>query len=180
MRGFRTVVAALALVGTTVGLAQQPAPSPQIDGKDLLNGLANSSRWLTHSGDYASTRHSPLKQITPDNVSRLVPAWSFDTSLGYGRQAKFEATPIAIDGILYVTGLYNHAWAIDGRTGTLIWHYQRKLPAALRVCCGMVNRGFAVSGDRLFMTTLDAHVMAIDRKTGSPIWDVPMADYRLG
>ena len=47
-------------------------------------------------------------------------------------------------------------------------------PSDLRVCCGMVNRGFAVSGDRLFMTTLDAHVMAIDRKTGTPIWDVPM------
>jgi alcohol dehydrogenase (cytochrome c) len=85
-----------------------------------------------------------------------------------------------IDGTMYVTGLYNHAWAIDGRTGKVIWHYQRKLPIDLRVCCGMVNRGFAISGDRLFMTTLDAHVMAIDRKTGAPIWDVPLADYRLG
>jgi glucose dehydrogenase len=56
-----------------------------------------------------------------------VPAWSFDTGLGYGRQAKFEATPIAIDGILYVTGLYNHAWAIDAKTGTAIWHYERQL-----------------------------------------------------
>ena len=70
--------------------------------------------------------------------------------------------------------------AIDGRTGALIWHYERKLPSDLRICCGMVNRGFAVFGDRLFMTTLDAHVMALDRKTGTPIWDVPMADYRLG
>ena len=54
------------------------------------------------------------------------------------------------------------------------------MPSDLRVCCGMVNRGFAVFGDRLFMTTLDAHIMALDRKTGTPIWDVPMADYRLG
>jgi len=179
MRGFRTVVAALALAGTTVGVAQQ-APSTQIEGKDLLNGLANPSRWLTHSGNYASTRHSPLTQITPENVAKLAPAWSFDTGLGYGRQAKFEATPIAIDGILYVTGLYNHAWAIDARTGTALWHYERQLTPALRVCCGMANRGFAVHGGRLFMATLDAHVVALDLKTGKPVWDVPMIDYRLG
>ena len=64
------------------------------------------------------------------NVAKLVPAWSFDTGLGYGRQAKFEATPIAIDGVLYVTGLNNHAWAIDGKTGTQLWHYERPLPVA--------------------------------------------------
>jgi len=176
MRGLRSIIAALALAGTTVAFAQ----SPPIDGKDLLNGLANSSRWLTHSGNYASTRHSPLTQITPDNVGKLVPAWSFDTGLGYGRQAKFEATPIAIDGVLYVTGLYNHAWAIDARTGAAIWHYERQLTPALRVCCGMANRGFAVHGGRLFMATLDAHVIALDLKTGKPVWDVAMIDYRLG
>ena len=177
MKGVRFVIAALALAGTTVGLAQAP---PAIDSKDLLNGLANPARWLTHSGDYASTRHSPLKQITPDNVAKLAPAWSFETGLGYGRQAKFEATPIAIDGTLYVTGLNNHAWAIDGKTGTTIWHYERPLPGALRVCCGMANRGFAVHGGRLFMATLDAHIMALDLKTGKPVWDVPLIDYRLG
>jgi len=177
MRGLRFVVAALALAGTTVGFAQQP---PQIDGKDLLNGLANPSRWLVHSGNYASTRHSPLTQITPENVGKLAPAWAFDTGLGYGRQAKFEATPIAIDGILYVTGLYNHAWAIDGKTGTTLWHYERQLTPALRVCCGMANRGFAVHGGRLYMGTLDAHLVALDLKTGKPVWDVPMIDYRLG
>jgi alcohol dehydrogenase (cytochrome c) len=151
-----------------------------IGAADLLRGLADPSRWLTHSGNYASTRHSPLTQITPENVARLTPVWTFDSGLGSGRRDKFEATPIVIDGTMYVTGLYNHAWAIDGRTGMVIWRYQRKLPVDLRVCCGMVNRGFSISGDRLFMTTLDAHVMAIDRKTGAPIWDVPLADYRLG
>jgi len=176
MNRLRYLAAALILAGSAAALAQ----SPPIDSKDLLNGLANPSRWLVHSGNYASTRHSPLTQITPDNVSRLAPAWSFDTGLGYGRQAKFEATPIAIDGTLYVTGLYNNAWAIDGRTGTVIWHYERQLTPALRVCCGMANRGFAVQGGRLFMATLDAHVMALDLKTGKPIWDVPLIDYRLG
>ena len=156
------------------------AHAQQIGAPDLLRGLADPWRWLMYSGDYTSKRHSPLTQITPDNVERLMPVWRFEAGVGGGFRDKFEATPVAIDGNLYVTGLFNHAWAIDGRTGMLIWHYERRLPNDLRVCCGFVNRGFAVSGDRLFMTTLDAHVMAIDRNSGTPIWDVPMADYRLG
>ena len=176
MKAFVTTFAALGLAICAVAYA----PAQQIGATDLLRGLADPSRWLIHSGDYTSKRHSPLTQITPENVARLTPLWTFEAGLGSGFRDKFEATPIVIDGTVYVTGLFNHAWAIDGHTGTLIWHYQRKLPVDLRVCCGMVNRGFAVSGERLFMTTLDAHVMAIDRKTGAPIWDVPMADYRLG
>ena len=119
------------------------AHAQQIGTADLLRGLADPSRWLIHSGDYTSKRHSPLTQLTPENVARLAPLWTFDTGLGFGRNAKFEATAIAIDGTLYVTGLLNHAWAIDGRTGLLIWHYQRKLPPD-PTCCGLVNRGFAV------------------------------------
>ena len=77
---------------------------------------------------------------------------------------QFEATPVVLNGILYVTGPQNHAWAIDGSTGKQIWQYQRALPAGLKVCCGPVNRGFAVYGDQLFMTTLDAHLLALDPK----------------
>jgi alcohol dehydrogenase (cytochrome c) len=176
MKGLGRTFAAFGLAVCAVAYSH----AQQIGQADLLRGLADPSRWLTHSGDYTSKRHSPLTQITPDNVARLTPLWAFEAGLGFGRGAKFEATPIAIDGTLYLTGLLNHAWAIDGRNGSLIWHYERKLPPDLRVCCGLVNRGFAVSGDRLFMTTLDAHVMAIDRKTGAPIWDVPMIEYRMG
>src|SRR4026207_634361 len=107
-------------IGASDSLRRLPAPTPR-------RAQADPSGWLTHSGDYASKRHSPLTQITPENVARLTPLWTFDTGLGFGRGAKFEATPIAIDGTLYVTGLLNHAWAIDGRNGSLIWHYERKL-----------------------------------------------------
>ena len=84
-----------------------------ITNKDLLDGLANPSRWLTHSGDYTGARFSPLTQITPANVGQLAAQWTFQTNV----VNKFEATPIVIDGVLYVTGSLNHAWAIDGRTG---------------------------------------------------------------
>ncbi len=161
----------LAAVGTLS--AQGPAG---VTSKDLLDGLSNPSRWLTYSGDYTGQRFSPLTQITPANAAQLSAQWTFQT----GVVNKFEATPIVLDGVLYVTGALNHAWSLDARTGRQIWHYQRALPEGLKVCCGMVNRGFAVYGDRLFMTTLDAHFVALEMKTGKVIYDKEMASIKDG
>jgi len=147
-----------------------------ITSKELLEGLSNPSRWLTYSGDYTGQRFSPLTQITAANAGQLAAQWTFQT----GVNNKFEATPLVIDGTLYITGALNHAWAIDGRTGRQIWHYERKLPSGLKVCCGLVNRGFAVLGDRLFMVTLDAHFVALEMKTGKVIYDIEMATVKDG
>ena len=65
----------------------------QIGAADLLRGLATPSRWLMHSGDYASKRHSPLTQITPENVARLTPLWTFEAGLGFGRRASSKRRP---------------------------------------------------------------------------------------
>ena len=141
-----------------------------ITSADIARGFANASRWLSYSGDYTGQRFSPLTQITAANVEQLSAQWTFQTNV----VNKFEASPIVIDGTLYVTGALNHAWAIDGRTGRPLWHYQRTLPSGLKVCCGMVNRGFAVYRDRLFMATLDAHLVALDMKSGKELFDVEM------
>jgi alcohol dehydrogenase (cytochrome c) len=69
---------------------------------------------------------------------------------------KFETTPLVVDGILYGTAPDDRGFALDARTGRPIWQYQRNLPDDIRPCCGRVNRGFAILGDRLFMGTLDA------------------------
>jgi alcohol dehydrogenase (cytochrome c) len=147
-----------------------------ITSKDLLDGLANPSRWLTYSGDYSGRRHSPLTQITPANAGQLSAQWTFQT----GVAGKFETTPIVVDGVLYATGPQNWAWAIDGRSGREIWRYQRPVPQDVRACCGLVNRGFGVYGDRLYMATLDAHLVALEMKTGKVVWDVEIADYKQG
>jgi alcohol dehydrogenase (cytochrome c) len=147
-----------------------------ITPKDLLDGLANPARWLTYSGDYSGRRFSPLNQITAGNVGQLAAQWTFQT----GVAGKFEATPIVIDGILYITGPQNYAWAIDGKTGRQIWRYQRPVPDDVKACCGLVNRGFGVHGDRLYIATLDAHLIALEMKTGKVVWDVEIADYKQG
>jgi alcohol dehydrogenase (cytochrome c) len=151
-----------------------------ITNRDLRAGLSDPSRWLTFSGDYTGQRHSPLTQITPDNVRRLVPIWTFQSgTLARGRG--FETTPLILDGVLYVTGPNNYAWALDARTGRPFWQYRRELPDDLTYgASAPVNRGFGLLGNRLFMVTLDAHLIALDRRTGSVLWDIELADYRLG
>ena len=82
--------------------------------------------------------------------------------------------------MIYATGFNNNAWAIDARSGRQIWRYRRNLPEDLKLCCGAVNRGFGVLGDRLYMTTADAHLLALDMKTGGVLFDVELADYKVG
>jgi alcohol dehydrogenase (cytochrome c) len=158
--------------------AQQARPPALVTSAEILGGLpADGSRWLTFGGNYSNQRHSPLKQITPENVSRLVPKWTFQT----GTLGNFETTALVRDNVLYVTGPQNVAWALDARTGREIWRYRRELPATgLTACCGLVNRGFGVLGDKLFMTTLDAHLLALDMKTGAVAWDATLENYKIG
>jgi alcohol dehydrogenase (cytochrome c) len=167
-------------LGALAVSGQQQASLPKITDQDLLEGLKNPSRWLTFSGDYTGQRHSPLKQLTLQNVAGLVPQWIFQTDIPGMLGRGIENTPLVVDGILYVTGNNNQAWAIDGRTGVPLWNYRRRLPPnfSASVCCGPVNRGFGILGDRLYMGTLDAHLVALDRKTGAVIWDVAVGDLK--
>ncbi len=163
--------------GTITAIAQQAPPAPLVTTQEILAGLPpDGSSWLTFGGNYANHRHSPLTQITPDNVSRLVPKWTFQT----GTLGNFETTSLVRDNVLYVTGPLNVAWALDARTGREIWRYRRELPPNLTACCGLVNRGFGVLGDKLFMVTLDAHLLALDMKTGATMWDATLQDHKIG
>lgn len=177
----RSAAASLLILATfAVALSAQRGTPREITSKDLLEGLKNTARWLTYSGDYTGRRHSPLKQITPGNVQRLVPKWEF-LAEGMPRGRGFTATPLVVDGVIYMTGNRNFAWAIDARSGQQLWRYQRELPTGLSYGGGNTgNRGFAILGDRLFLGTLDAHLIALDRHTGSVLWDVAIDDYKLG
>jgi alcohol dehydrogenase (cytochrome c) len=145
----------------------------------VLSAQQNSN-WTTFSGDHTGQRHSRLTQLTPRNVAGLVPQWMFQTDVPGFPGRGLENSPLVVDGVAYVTGNNNQAWAIDARTGRPIWMYRRTLPQnfSASVCCGPVNRGFALRDERLYMGTLDAHLVALDRKTGSVIWDVPVGDLK--
>ena len=168
--------ASVVMIMAAASLIAQRSPAPPVTAQDLLDGLKDPSRWLTFSGDYSGRRNSPLTQITPANVSRLSAQWTFQTDV----PGKFEASPLVLDGIIYVTGVDNNAWAIDARSGRQIWRYRRDVPEDVLPCCGRVNRGFGMLGDKLFMVTLDAHLLALDMKTGTVVWDAVLEDFQKG
>ena len=147
--------------------AQKADDVGPVDDKDLLSAQANDANWLMYGRTYDSQRFSGLKQINKQNVSELQPVWTFQTGVLDG----FECSPLIIDGIMYITTPWNHAYAIDCKTGSQLWHYEKSLPENLALCCDAVNRGFAVFGDRLYMSTLDAHLVCLDKHTGDEIWD---------
>jgi len=148
----------------------------QVTSDQLLNSSAMPANWLQYSATYDGHRFSSLSQINRENVSQLTAQWVFQTATpGF-----FENTPLVVDGIMYVTGPENLAFALDARTGRRLWSYKRALPEKIRACCGHTNRGFAILGSRLFMATLDAHVVALDAATGNVLWDVQAADYAQG
>ena len=93
---------------------------------------------------------------------------------------KVEATPLVVDGVMYVTRPPNDVFALDVETGRPFWSYVRSLPEKINVCCGQVNRGLAMLGNRLYIGTVDAHLVALDAKTGAVIWDVEVADRTKG
>jgi alcohol dehydrogenase (cytochrome c) len=148
----------------------------QVTFERLLNASNEPQNWLTYSGDYAGHRFSTLDQVNKANVHSLTAKWVYQTAA----TGKFETTPLVVDGILYATGQDDRAFALDARTGRPIWLFQHPLPSDIRPCCGRVNRGLAILGDKVFLGTLDAHVIALDAKTGNVVWDVVAVDYKEG
>ena len=104
----RALCALCSLLLAAAAVAQQRS---FVTEEEIRAGLpADGSHWLTFGGSYDNQRHSPLTQITPRNVRRLVPQWIFQGgTLARGRG--FEATPLLYDDVLYVTGSNNYAWA---------------------------------------------------------------------
>ncbi len=128
------------------------------------------SDWTTYHGSITGNRYSSLEQINTANVKNLALRWMFPIP----SSPRIEATPVVIDGIMYVTG-WNEVWALDATTGQQIWMFRQPHTDGLLSEAGRgANRGVAVAGDRLFTITDNAHLLALDRWTGAKLWDVEM------
>ena len=138
-----------------------------------MRRLQIKSDWPTYNGDYTGRRFSSLAQITPQNVAHLQAQWVFHTKT----PGVLEATPVVVNGIMYVTGS-NDAFALNAQTGEVLWHYSRPISSGLiDDASGHINRGVAIFGDRLFMETDNAHLLCLDSRSGNLIWDVAYADW---
>jgi alcohol dehydrogenase (cytochrome c) len=150
-----------------------------VTSDELLSAQDNAAEWLMYGRDYRNQRFSPLTQITPENVSQLRPAWAFSTG---GSLGGLEATPLFRDGVLYISGDYSRVFALDARTGTLLWSFEPVYEEGLtaELCCGPVNRGLAVKDDLVYVGTLDARLIALNRADGKVAWEQKVDDWKNG
>jgi len=140
-----------------------------VDDQMLLHPPADS--WPGYHGDYSGRRHSPLTQITPENVKNLSLAWAFQTN----QAAQIKSSPLMVDGILYFT-VPDNIWAVDARSGHQIWHYTYPSKKGERIG----HRGVAMYKEWLYFTTPDAHLVSLNAKDGTVRWDKVIADVDKG
>jgi PQQ-dependent dehydrogenase (methanol/ethanol family) len=140
----------------------------------LVAAEGDSDNWLSHGRTYAEQRFSPLTEVNDGNVGQLSLAWAveFDTTRGQ------EATPIVVDGVMYLTTAWSKVMAINAATGQVLWTYDPKPIGAqgAYACCDVVNRGVAVWEGKVFVGTIDGRLVALDAASGHRLWDVVTVD----
>lgn len=170
------LLAALTLTGPAPAQSQRPGTPEHIrtvtnaiDGAAIIANAREGRNWLSHGLGYAETRFSPLREIDANNVKRLGLVWAYDLASTRG----VEATPLVIDGVMYVTASWSIVHAIDARTGKRIWTYDPKVPreAGYRGCCDVVNRGVALYRGKVFVGSYDGRLIALDAATGNVAWE---------
>src|SRR5438034_3771889 len=162
-----------------LGLAAALAADPEIDR--LLRSPIGKD-WVTNGGNLTNQRYSTLKQIDTANVKQLKGAWM--TRLkgsGLGGKYSLEASPLVKDGIMYVITGNDDVFALDAKTGAILWEYWSGIDQKIStVCCGWVNRGLAMGEGLMFSGQLDANFVALDMKTGEVKWKTPLEKWENG
>jgi alcohol dehydrogenase (cytochrome c) len=131
-----------------------------------------AENWPSYNGDYSGRRYTALSQITPQNVDQLRAQWVFHSS----SSSNLEATPVVVDGLMFMTAA-NDAFAIDARTGRVVWHYARPVTEGLvDDASSHHNRGVGVWHSHVYMETDNAHLLCLDARSGHLLWDVPYAE----
>jgi quinohemoprotein ethanol dehydrogenase len=165
----------LAVAGCGKREARPVAAAPaQVDDERINAADAEPHNWLVHGGNQQAQRFSGLDQITPENISGLKPAWSMDFDTTRGQ----EATPLVVDGVIYVTTAWSKVYAVDAKSGKALWQYDPKVPgpAAAKNCCDVVSRGAAVYRGKVYVATYDGRLVALDATSGKPLWVAATVD----
>ncbi len=167
-KGFLAAVALMAAAAVFAAADDPRAPAFDVDAARVA--AIRDEEWLTHGRGFGEQRYSPLKAIDTTNVGRLGLAWQFDLNTRRG----LEATPLMVDGVLFLTGGWSRVYALDARTGRQLWMYDPEVPgaSARAGCCDVVNRGVAVWKGVVYSATFDGRLIALDARTGQLRWSV--------
>jgi quinohemoprotein ethanol dehydrogenase len=196
MRSFRRVTARAALAAAALGTvaslggcaqdaagdaprsaarpSSAPRPPAAVDAARLRAADSEPGQWMSYGRNYEEQHYSPLDRINTANVGELGLAWYAEIPLNRGQ----EATPLFIDGVLYLSSSWSNVFAFDAKTGSQLWRYDPQVPRewAVNVCCGEVNRGAAAWNGKIFVGTLDGRLVALDAATGKEVWSVVTID----
>ncbi len=169
----------LVLFAGALGCGRDPSSLPPVSRRPVTDDELRASAeprpgWVTYGYAWNNQRYAPLTEINRQTVGGLRKLWHHEPGTLFRRSVRNESTPIVVDDLLVYTDLQNLVMALDVRTGQERWRFQPDLgPSAL--CCGVINRGVAAYGDKIYLATLDARVVALDRGTGKIVWDVVAA-----
>ena len=172
-RAAMLAVAALCAAGTAGAQGLGPDKIQQVTAKvdtaAIVANAGDTKNWLSYGLDYAESRFSRLEDINKDNVKELGLAWSY----GLDSKRGVEATPLIVDGVMYVTASWSIVHAVDARTGAKLWTYDPEVPRefAYKGCCDVVNRGVALYEGKVFVGTYDGRLVALDAATGHVAWE---------
>ena len=151
----------------------------------LLNADAEKGNWIHHHKNYSGHRFSTLNEINAASVKGLKVAWTMHLGGiepgGIWSHGGLEGTPLAENGMLYVTDGWGSVYKIDakGGKGALIWKMDPKTDhdwAGAVACCGVDNRGVALWGDLVISHTLDGRLIGTNKETGEIAWQKKVAD----
>jgi PQQ-dependent dehydrogenase (methanol/ethanol family) len=165
----RYLLGAAALLLGLPAHAQQPKPQ------------GGDGDWTMPARDYASTRFSPLNQVTTANVANLKVEFTFSTGVNRGQ----EAAPIVVGDTMYIVTPYpNIVYALDlTKPGApQKWKFEPKPEAAAQgvACCDVVNRGVVYSDGRIFFNTLDGNTFGLEAATGKLLWKTKLGEINKG
>lgn len=151
--------------------------SAAVNAQRIIDTDQEPGAWMTVGRDYGEQRFSPLTQINTENVGELSLAWYADIDTSRMQ----EATPVVVDGAMYVSTAWSHVKAYDVRTGRPLWAYDPAVDPAKGVdaCCDVVNRGVAVWEGKVFVGTIDGRLIALDSRTGEEVWSQMTVDESL-
>jgi quinohemoprotein ethanol dehydrogenase len=171
-----SALVATALLVCAVGIGQTwAAEAPvKVDAARMNNADRDAANWLSYGRTYSEQRFSPLTKITSDNAKQLGLAWFADLDTNRGQ----EATPLVIDGVMYVSTAWSMVKSYDAASGKLLWSYDPQVPRELGVkgCCDVVSRGVAAWNGKIYVGTFDGRLVALDAATGKPVWSVVTGD----
>ncbi len=162
-------------------VASSAAAQGDVSNKRVLEESASGQNWFLKGGNFRGEHFSPLSQVNKENVADLGLAWATDLPIPDG----ISATPIVVDGVVYLSGAFSIVYAIDAEDGRVIWSFDPGVRQAFAddpelSWSARVNRGVAVWDGMVLATTADCRLLGLDAATGAQKWSQQTCDTQLG